>query len=173
MRRRATMTIAMSSCPIYLPFPVTDAHVLEDNVLEVLVDMLCRRLEAGARPWVERALPDAGRPFDEQRFREAFEGAVRRLGRYALTVDPTEQACLTGAGVVWPLDAWQLADLGRVVALLVASHRLPEMRFTALMDECHRRGDTGERRAVLRALPFVPYRERSVALAVAACRTRI
>ena len=135
--------------------------------------LLQRRVELRARPWVERALPAPGLAFDVGRFREAFESAPRRLGRHALELDAREHAGLPALGVDWPLRGWQLADLGRVVALLVAAGRLSEDSFAVLIEECFRRGDTGERRAVLRALPFLPRGGRFVGLAVGACRTTV
>src|SRR6185295_1014355 len=146
---------------------------LSPALLAGLIALLQRRLELRARPWVERALPAGAGAFEVDRFREAFESAPRRLGRHALELDAREHATLPALGVDWPLRGWQLADLGRVVALLVAGSRLPETAFTVLTEECFRRGDTGERRAVLRALPFMPRGERFVALAVGAGRTTV
>lgn len=59
------------------------------------------------------------------------------------------------------------------VELLVQAAREVGGEAVALVDECWRRGDNDERRAVLRALERLPEPERFVPLAVGACRLNV
>ena len=61
-------------------------------------------------------------------------------------------------------------EAARIALILDAAAR-PD--FDALRDACFRGGDTGERCAVLRALPLLPGRERFVPIAVEACRSNV
>ena len=58
------------------------------------------------------------------------------------------------------------------IELLVGVDAAPD-ELVALVDECWRTGDNGERQAVLRALPRLPAPERFVPLAISACRTHV
>ena len=85
--------------------------------------------------------------FDRRAFLAAFSSAVRRLGPDA--------------------------ERGRIEMLVEASGQVPAEELLALVDECWRTGDNGERQAVLRALARLPAPERFVSLAVSACRTHV
>ncbi len=125
---------------------------------EVLTE-LCQRLQL---------------PVPSVRGREAllieFAAAARRAGKKPLVLPADTVAWLAAAGVDWP-PAERSDDLYRVALLVGASSGGDD--DLALLAECFRTGDNEERRAVLRALPFMPEPARFVALAVDACRTNV
>jgi len=128
-------------------------------VRSVLREVLARRLEDAPPP----------RVVDHDAFLAGFSAAARRFGDALLCLDPEESDRLTRSGVDWPI-ASKLCEMWRVVALV----ELPDgADLEPLVRECYRTGDTGERRAVLRALPLLREPERFVALAVDACRTSV
>jgi hypothetical protein len=94
-------------------------------------------------------------------FADAFAAAARRLGKAELTLTEAD-------GVPLPPGLTR-DELGRL-AMLAA---LPEADQVALASDCFSRGDTRERRAVLRALPLLPAPARFVDLAASACRTHV
>jgi hypothetical protein len=99
----------------------------------------------------------------------ALAGASRRVGKNPLVLDAAETERLRAAGIDWPLAA-RVDELWRVAVLLGAASRRD---FERLVADVYRRGDTDERRAVLRALPLLPAPERFTALAADACRTSV
>lgn len=106
---------------------------------------------------------------DLDAFLADFSAAARRFGDDGLRLDGDESARLAQAGVDWPMTS-RLAEMWRIAALV----GLPDdTRLEALLGECYRTGDNGERQAVLRALPLLRGPERFVAVAVDACRTSV
>jgi hypothetical protein len=71
------------------------------------------------------------------------------------------------------LRAWTAADAGRVALLLAAVASAPSAQAIALVEDLYYRGELGEKRAVLLALPFLPNSEACLELAVESCRTNV
>jgi hypothetical protein len=152
----------------------------------VLLDLLTRRLLSEARTWQARVdaitgirqgeAPDAllAEPltaFDTDGFLAAYTAAARALGKAPLGLGEEEREQLRSAGVTWPLDGLRLDELGRMCMLAQVSSRLPPEELDRVLDPCYRQGDSRERQALLRALPFVTGAERFVGVAIDACRT--
>jgi hypothetical protein len=127
-------------------------------------DELIRRIRPATTPeahaWLESAVSGS--------LPTAFAQAARRIGRQPLAVDPDE----TLAG---PLDPVPLAgfsaDVAGRVALLMALGETRPQALNDTVDALYREGDTGEKIAVVRALPLLPDQERWVWLALDAGRT--
>lgn len=70
-------------------------------------------------------------------------------------------------------EAWSLCDLARAVMLATAAEQLSSAELTDLLSRLYHGGDTREREAVLRTLPFVPSNDQLVRLAIDACRSHV
>src|SRR5262245_48237443 len=81
----------------------------------------------------------------------AFVSAGRHLGRAPLAAGEP----LPGSSDPVPTEGWTVDDAARVVLLLAAGD-------PGLIDTLYREGDSREKRAVLRALPFLDGGERFV-----------
>jgi hypothetical protein len=68
---------------------------------------------------------------------------------------------------------WTADDAARVALLLAAFEHVPEPEGVGFGEDLYYRGELGEKRAVLRALPLLPASERFTPLAVEACRTNV
>lgn len=152
----------------------------------LLLELLSRRIPAGGRRWRERVesitgvrlaeglIPTAFQTlpeFDHDGFLAELAGAPRWLGKGPIALEPAEREALRASGVAWPVEGWPLDQLGRVAMVVIASTRLAPSELERLVGDIHRQGETRERQALLRALPFMIMPERFVALAVDACRT--
>lgn len=152
----------------------------------LLLELLSRRIPPGGRRWRERVetitgvrlaeglVPTAFQTlpeFDHDGFLAELASAPRWLGKAPIALGAGERETLDRAGVTWPIDGWPLDQLGRAAMLAVVSARLAPTEIERLLGEIHRQGETRERQAMLRALPFLIMPERFVALAVDACRT--
>lgn len=152
----------------------------------LLLELLSRRIPPGGRRWRERietitgvrlaeglvptsfqTLPE----FEHDAFLVELASAPRWLGKAPVTLTPAERDTLASAGVTWPIDGWPLDQLGRAAMLAVVSARLAPIEIERLLGEIHRQGETRERQAMLRALPFLVLPERFVDLAIDACRS--
>jgi hypothetical protein len=102
----------------------------------------------------------------------AFASAGRWVGRGDVATSPEEVAALRGADLA-TVSAWRVDDVARVLLLLRAAATDPGAPLEGLVADAWARGDTDERRAVLRALALLPSPERFVPLAVDACRTNV
>jgi hypothetical protein len=100
--------------------------------------------------WLESALEQT-RCFEPARFAGAHAALARRL-RAADT---------------------SLVERARGALVRVALDALPESEHVALVRELYRRGDSEERRAVLRSLPLLPAAERFASIAIDACRSNV
>lgn len=156
------------------------------DVSFLLLEILDRRIRPGDRRWQERVegitgirfseglartsfvtLPD----FDRDGFLEQYTAAPRALGKGQLALGAAELAALRSAGVMWSIDGWTIDQLGRVAMLALVSQRLSPTELEWTLSACYCHGDSRERQAVLRALPFMEWAERFIPLAVDACRT--
>ncbi|WP_433933714.1 EboA domain-containing protein [Sorangium cellulosum] len=125
------------------------------------------------RQGAERAASthDASAWFDRDRFLATFTAAARTLGKAPLVLQADERDALKAAGVSAAIDGWRLDELGRATMIALVSRNLPASDLDPLLWACYQQGDSRERQALLRALPFVTGAERFVPLAVDACRT--
>jgi len=130
------------------------AHMVGEMEAPIpLVELLERRSPG----WLEAAAC--------QEFGSAYASTARKLGKAALLLTEKERGGLATAGIDWPLDGWDVDELGRVILLLRAD---PEVVVPAFLH-----GDNRERQAVLKALPLLPDPSRWVPLGVEACRTNV
>jgi hypothetical protein len=79
---------------------------------------------------------------------------------------------LTRLGVTVP-PIHMLDELVRIAMLSIAAVHLSEPACRSLLQVCYENGDTRERRAILRALPLLPYGDRVLPMALEACRSHI
>jgi hypothetical protein len=128
-------------------------------------DELIRRIRpattAEAHAWLESAVGGSATA-------SAFAQAARRLGRQPLQAAASET-------LVGPLDPVPLAGFsaevaGRAALLMGLGETRPEALNDAV-ETLYREGDTGEKIAVVRALPLLPDQARWVWLALDAGRT--
>jgi hypothetical protein len=105
-------------------------------------------------------------------FFAAFAGAQRRFGRAQPALTADERVQLHAAGIVEPAS-FALSDLARALLLRDVCAALPAGEHVALVTDVLRKGDNGERVALLRALPLLPDAERFTELAIDACRTHV
>ncbi|EYF03046.1 EboA domain-containing protein [Chondromyces apiculatus] len=151
------------------------------NRFLVLLELLSRRVPPGARYWRERVegitgvhlaggmLPTSFQTlpeFDHDGFLAEITSASRWLGKAPLMLTPGEREVLTRSGITWSIDGWPLDQLGRAAMLAVASSRLSPSEIDHLLGDVYRRGETRERQALLRALPFLVLPQRFISLAV-------
>lgn len=139
-------------------------------------DELLRVIEARARPealaWLRRGLPTVGSTFARGVFFGFYAGAGRRFAAPALELEAMERERLCAAGIDRP-SAFSLADLARASLLLAAMQAADRLEHLSIATEAFRRGDNGERVALLRALTLLPEAERFTELAIEACRTHV
>ncbi len=118
--------------------------------LAVLAQEVAAQAGAESARWLESALEQT-RGFERARFAAAHAALARRLRA-------------ADAGLV---------ERARGALLRVALDVLPETEHVALVRELYRRGDSEERRAVLRGLALLPGAERFAAIAIDACRSNV
>ncbi|MBD0305938.1 MAG: EboA domain-containing protein [Nitrospiraceae bacterium] len=109
---------------------------------------------------------------NEKTFREVYATAGRRLPSAAVCLTDEEHSRLRQLGITWPVGE-TLDELGRIWMLISAVSCLTDGTFQTLLSDCYEQGDVRERRAVLRALPFLPEGGRFIPMAVDACRSHI
>ncbi len=114
---------------------------------------ICRTLAPEAARWLEAAVEQARTRFERGGFLAAYAGAARRLGTPG--ADPG------------------LVERARAALLEAALRGLSDDAHVPLVHELYRRGDNGERAAVLRSLERLPAPERFTAIAIEACRTHV
>jgi len=140
----------------------------------LLVRVLLAVIEPRAKPevfrWLLQSLPST--PFQRGSFFGNYAGVGRRLGGQQAALAPSERDELARAGIEVP-DAFSLTDLARAALLHAAFCALDPSEHVALITEIFRKGDSGERIALLRTLPLLPAPERFATLAVEACRTHV
>jgi hypothetical protein len=105
-------------------------------------------------------------------FFELYTGAHRRFGPARPALSASDRERLQAAGVVEPAS-FSLTDLARAWLLRQHCAALPAPEHVALLTDVFRRGDNGERIALLRALPLLPDPRRFSELAIEACRTHV
>jgi len=134
--------------------------------------VLAAHAGAEALEWLSARLPRADDPGARAAFFAAFAGAQRRFGRALPMLSHAERSELHAAGIVEPAS-FALTDLARARLLRAACAALPASEHVALVAEVLRKGDNGERIALLRALPLLPDPARFTELAIEACRTHV
>jgi hypothetical protein len=137
---------------------------------------LLRVLESHARPdalaWLRPGLPAAGSAFARDAFFGFYAGAGRRFGNAVPKLSTEDSARLRAAGVAMP-EVLSLADTARAALLLLATQATSPTEHLSIATEAFRRGDNGERIALLRALPLLPEPARFTELAIDACRSHV
>lgn len=119
--------------------------------------------------WLATARDAAG---EATRLPALFTAAHRRLAGTPVQPTPLQAQALAAAGYPAAAGA-RPATLGRALLLLDAAGALPAERHVPLFTRLFRSGDTGERTALLRALPLLPQPERFADLAAEACRSSV
>jgi hypothetical protein len=131
-----------------------------------LLAFLSPRLPAGF-------LPSANEAFLRPAFLAKFASASRKCGAGALALTRKEADELARSDRLWLFGGAPLDEAARVALLLDADTRLGEAEMLDLATDCFRRGDNGERRAVLRSLAVLTDPARYVDLAAQACRSHV
>ncbi|HLU67301.1 MAG TPA: hypothetical protein VKZ63_13545, partial [Kofleriaceae bacterium] len=130
--------------------------------------LLLDRLAAAPGPalaWLREVAEPLAGAGDPAAAAPAFVGAARRLGRAPIADGPA----LPGPDDPVPTAGWTAAEAGRAVILLSVAAGRPD-ELAALVQELYRLGDSGEKRAIVRALPLLPGGDRFVELALDAGR---
>jgi hypothetical protein len=109
------------------------------------------------RMWLDQVLTAAGGARRADRLLAAYAGARRRLGDAPVESPP----------------GWTCDEVGRAALLYEALIADPHADHAALVDGVFRKGDTAERRALLRALCLLPDPARFAPTAIEACRTNV
>jgi hypothetical protein len=128
--------------------------------------LLGRTSSSEAAAWFEAELEAIEQGDSSVRLLAAFAAAGRRMG-----ANPTSSKLASDAELPAWVGTWTSDELARVTLLLFALERLPEGKHVALVEDLYFRGELGEKRAVLLALPFLPNPERHLDVALEACRT--
>ena len=127
---------------------------------------------ADALAWLDARPLQAGDAGARNAFFAAFAGAQRRFGPVQVGLTADERVQLHAAGIAEPAS-FSLADLARARLLRAVCAALPAADHVAVVTDVLRKGDNGERVALLRALPLLPDPERFCELAIDACRTNV
>ena len=128
---------------------------------QALLELAAARLTPGPAAWLAEA---AARPSVA-----GFSAAARVVGRAQLVPSPAERARARSLGADG-VERWTLDELARAAILAAAAERSRD-EAASLAWDAWRRGDAGERRAVIRALPLLPRDARLTALAHEAWRS--
>ncbi len=136
--------------------------------------VLAAHASADAIAWLDarRAQLQPGDAGARNAFLVAYTGAQRRFGRAQPALTADERVQLHAAGIV-EQASFALGDLARALLLRGVCSALPAGEHVALVTDVLRRGDNGERIALLRALPLLPDPARFTELAIDACRTHV
>lgn len=125
---------------------------MNDALYGHLGDLLTRRTGTCPPPFV-----------NAEQFHRAFSSSARQAS------GPFASDELTLLAIDWPA-ARTLTELWRITLLVGASDASD---FESLVTSCYRKGDNGERIALLRALPLLPQAERFLPIALDACRSHV
>ena len=143
-----------------------------DAASDPLQAVLAAHAGAEALEWLRVRLPEPGDPGARNAFFVAFTGAQRRFGPARPALSAGERGSLHAAGIVEPAS-FSLGDLARALLLCRICAAVPAAEHVALLTDVLRKGDNGERIALLRALPLLPEPQRFTELAIDACRTNV
>jgi hypothetical protein len=111
-------------------------------------------------------------PVEAEGFNAFFSALGWRLRRLAHALAGDECALLESAGLVAP-GALRLDEIARIHALCCMLDILPEETHVEWFDAFFRRGDNGEREAMLCGLILLPKPERLLPTAIDACRAAV
>jgi hypothetical protein len=138
------------------------------SVAETLLELASQATAANHRAWLDAQFRAAQVADGRRSVLVAFAGAGRRLGGAAIDAASEGARSLPVAVAGWTAD-----DAARVALLLAAIEHVPEPERIGFVEDLYYRGELGEKRAVLRALPLLPASGRFTPLAVEACRTNV
>ncbi|WP_448204896.1 EboA domain-containing protein [Azospirillum sp. sgz302134] len=136
---------------------------------ELLTALVEQHTPPAAHGWLATARAAA---CDPARLPAVFTAAHRRLAGSPVQPSPAQVQALAAAGYPSAPGA-RPAALGRALLLLDATGALPAEEHAPLVTRLFRSGDTGERTALLRALPLLPDPARFADLAAEACRSSV
>jgi hypothetical protein len=124
--------------------------------------------------WLESSGVRPGHPFQKPAFAEAFAAAGRRCGSEpARLLDRERSSDAARAGLAWLYESLTREQAARVALLIAADRLLERQAMVDLLENCFRRGDNGERIAVLRVLSILQEPAGYVNLASQACRSHV
>ena len=146
--------------------------VSERSIADLFVAVVEASGSAESLGWFERVQPRAGRAVDRGPLMSAYAGAARRFRGVDSELAAPELERLQGAGVLAPAS-WTLDELVRAALLLRALERIRPDEAPLLVEELFHKGDSAERRALLRTLPLCDAPQRFLNTAVEACRTHV
>jgi hypothetical protein len=141
---------------------------MRGSAAETLLNLASQATAANHREWLDAQFRAAQAAEGRRSVLVAFAGAGRRLGSAAI-----DAASEVAKSLPVPVAGWTADDAARVALLLAAFDHVPEPERVGFVEDLYFRGELGEKRAVLRALPLLPGSERFTPLAVEACRTNV
>ena len=124
------------------------------------------------REWLYNVYSKLKAPFDESFFATAYSGARRRLGNPVIGLEAGELPNFENEDLSVLMGS-TVEGVGRAALLLRATESLPAEAHPNFVHRVYQRGDTHERKALLRALSVLPDPGRFLSTAVEACRTNI
>ncbi len=136
------------------------------------IEVVERHGSEAACEWLRRALPSPGRAFSRERFLAFYSGAGRRFRGADLKLSAAEEGRLRDIGVLAP-RLWSLDETARAALLLSAWPCMPHDEHGTFVKEVFRKGDNGERCALLRVLVHFPSPARFLITAIEACGTHV
>jgi hypothetical protein len=143
------------------------------SISTLLVSLLTRRLPPAASAWLEAAAAEAAGASAGAGLLERLGEASRRVGKTTVSLAPEERADLGSPDLAALVDARGADEVARIALLALAAERLGAGELEALVEAWWAQGDSREKQALLRALPFLPEPERFLATAVEACRSHV
>ena len=144
----------------------------QHSIADVFITLVEAHGSAKSLGWLQRVQPPAGQALDRGLLMGALAGAGRRFPGADRELTVAELERLHDSGVLAPAS-WTLGELVRGALLLRALERIGPDEAPLLVEELFRKGDSAERRALLRTLPLCDEPERFLSTAVEACRTHV
>jgi hypothetical protein len=143
-----------------------------ENVSEgAIAELLYGRISPEGAAWLAESLTALARTGEGLAGR--WSGAGRRLGKGLLSLTAVEEQVLQSSGAPFVPQGWGADECGRALLLLSALGKLPAPAHEPLVEELYRTGETRERQALLRVLPYLPEPGRFTAIAVEAVRANV
>jgi hypothetical protein len=139
------------------------------SIPRALFALLTRRLPPGASAWIEAAAEAS----HGTELLERLGEASRRVGKATVSLAPEERAGLGSPDLVDLVHERGADEVARIALLAQTAERIGTRELEALVEEYWAQGDSREKQALLRALPFLPEPERFLATAVEACRSHV
>jgi len=126
----------------------------------------------GGAIWLDQALAKQASSATLEDLLAVYAAVRRKLGQALVEPGVEQVRALDAVGLDAP-QGWSCDEVGRAALLCAALAARPGDGHPALVHTLYTKGDTHERRALLRALPLLPDPQRFASTAIEACRTNV